>query len=688
MFYSHEILSNTQYGVATIWLVATVGKSSQKRLTRKAIQGVDVPKACETIIDPGAPLALRLQGNLLYGISRVYSQQCHYVLSDAEKTQSNMMMLFRAMNTNETDPSAGKAKRHQITLQDDPSFDPLSTVPKLDLLASVDDLVFLSTQLSTQNNISQMTPLTQGISSSGRGNSLLNFDIPQSSHSGRSYHLPTDLDHDSPFAKPLYTQEPVEEFNPLGEDMINMPGLDLNFDADGNLVDFGDLRMELPILPGTAAYQEQLQIQTAEASNLDTNKWQDAGDNVIIMGDDPLPDAEPFPRRPTAANLSSEAEPTSESTEIVEAKAPLRRIKPRRKRQMVDGRDYVTAAEIRSWSANYLDNMKANLKSRRTTSTTQARHNAKAFLFNNGLAGVAKPPLGPAHPLAERFSGMSLLAHLQGRDPEQESDFKPRGRRRTSAEAFPDVQVEDRNTRQKTEAQNGGDELGRGLDDDIGAIMFGEDLAPEMGLDAAGGLEDRHSSSMAPWSRPPSIAPGSSLRGHGSAQKKHPAPSPLHRRVSAVHSIERFSDIPDLPHNFGDLAMLHSDSSMGDEGLMGDFDFGFANSKDTQDSGITDTSALDFLGYATTRAQEKGYTRSQDRFHRRWVDFKGLIAELNDPTSTKRFVSEAFMHVLVLATKNAIVVEQEGIANNEPFGTIRVGLTLSEQDDEMADELA
>jgi len=336
-----------------------------------------------------------------------------------------------------------------------------------------------------------MTPLTQGTDFSGRGNSLLNFDIPQSSHSGRSYRLPTDLDHDSPFAKPLYTQEPLDEFNPLGEDMANMPGLDLNFDADGNLVDFGDLGLELPALPGIAAYQEQLQIQAVDAANLDTNKWQDAGDNVIIMGEDPLPDAEPFPRRSTAANLT---EPTSESPEIVEAKAPLRRGKPRRKHQMIDGRDYVTAAEIRSWSANYLDNMKANLKSHRTTSTTQARHNAKAFLFDNGLAGVAKPPLGPAHPLAKMFSGMSLLAHLQGRDPEQESDFQPRGRRRTSAEAFPDAQVEDRNTRQKTGAQNDGDELGRGLNDDIGAIMFGEDIAPEMGLNAAGGLEDRLSS--------------------------------------------------------------------------------------------------------------------------------------------------------------------------------------------------
>ena len=47
-------------------LVATLGsKSSLKRVTRKAILDVDVQKACETIVTPEAPMALRLQSNLL-----------------------------------------------------------------------------------------------------------------------------------------------------------------------------------------------------------------------------------------------------------------------------------------------------------------------------------------------------------------------------------------------------------------------------------------------------------------------------------------------------------------------------------------------------------------------------------------------------------------------------------------------
>lgn len=94
-------------------LVSTVGiKSNAKKISRKAIQEVNVQKACETILEPGAPIALRLQGSLLYGVSRVYSQQCQYVLADAEKVQAHMMAFYNAMGGNENalDPRAGKAK--------------------------------------------------------------------------------------------------------------------------------------------------------------------------------------------------------------------------------------------------------------------------------------------------------------------------------------------------------------------------------------------------------------------------------------------------------------------------------------------------------------------------------------------------------------------------------------------------
>jgi len=50
-------------------LVATLGQtSSLKKVSRKAILNVNVPKACESILMPEAPLALRLQSNLLYDL--------------------------------------------------------------------------------------------------------------------------------------------------------------------------------------------------------------------------------------------------------------------------------------------------------------------------------------------------------------------------------------------------------------------------------------------------------------------------------------------------------------------------------------------------------------------------------------------------------------------------------------------
>lgn len=73
-------------------------------------------------------MALRLQSNLLsvvliifetdanypciisYGVSRVYSQQCYYVLVDAQAAQTNMRALLKVVRMSELDPDAGKAR--------------------------------------------------------------------------------------------------------------------------------------------------------------------------------------------------------------------------------------------------------------------------------------------------------------------------------------------------------------------------------------------------------------------------------------------------------------------------------------------------------------------------------------------------------------------------------------------------
>jgi meiotic recombination protein REC8 len=45
-----------------------------------------------------------------YGVSRVFSQQCGYILSDAENFQANMRAFVNAIKTSELDPNAGKAR--------------------------------------------------------------------------------------------------------------------------------------------------------------------------------------------------------------------------------------------------------------------------------------------------------------------------------------------------------------------------------------------------------------------------------------------------------------------------------------------------------------------------------------------------------------------------------------------------
>jgi len=58
------------------------------------------------------PIALRLQGSLLYGVSRVYSQQCAYMLTDAEKVQTHMRAFYSSVSNDDDfiDPQAGKTK--------------------------------------------------------------------------------------------------------------------------------------------------------------------------------------------------------------------------------------------------------------------------------------------------------------------------------------------------------------------------------------------------------------------------------------------------------------------------------------------------------------------------------------------------------------------------------------------------
>ncbi|GAA5985729.1 hypothetical protein JCM11641_007195 [Rhodosporidiobolus odoratus] len=82
MFYNTEILTSRKGGFAVFWLAATIGSkggTAVKKLSKAEVLKSNVVRACEKVIAPEEPLALRLSSNLMMGIARVYQQQyAHY----------------------------------------------------------------------------------------------------------------------------------------------------------------------------------------------------------------------------------------------------------------------------------------------------------------------------------------------------------------------------------------------------------------------------------------------------------------------------------------------------------------------------------------------------------------------------------------------------------------------------------
>ncbi|KAG8420558.1 R8 protein [Metarhizium acridum] len=658
-------------------LVATVGKTGQRKLNRKALQDVDIPRACEKILDPGAPLALRLQGNLLYGVSRVFSHQCNYVLSDAGKTQSDMMTFFRSMNTSATDENSGKTKRQHITLQDDPSFDPVAMLPGLEKLLNTETLFSFTATQESAVKYSQMSPLDNvslASAATSRRSSFIGLDLPPSSHSVGSYQLPGDLGrYSSPFDKGIQESENMPELAPFADNEFDpVCSVGLDFDADGNLIGILDDEPELPPLRGTSP--DPLHAAGVTTPRLGDIMYQDnqglVEEPIPDLGEAALPDAEPFAVPPGVEERNTDA-PTlaTETTETGKAAAPCRVSHRRKFPEMLDQELRVPRDEFRGWTENYATNMLAARNRIKATTQAKAKQNALAFLYWKGLAQVGdfQRDFGINHPLAHEFAGTALKAHVLGLNVDDIEDINPKkGRRRKSPEAFGDGHDDIRNVRRRVDE----DEFARGEAAGPGdGLDLGHDSAPEMGLEAGAALEDKHSSSLMPWSRQGSAAPGSAPRALGSAQKSVTAPSPLHGRGSLIGSVERQSDPIE-----GSLGVVGFDSQLSsmdfEQGLLKP-NFDAANDTLPSTQGL-DTSSQRFLTYVANQFAAEDALGTHDAQHKYWIDFDSLA---HPDVHTKAIAAQAFLHVLSLATKNVISVEQDGIEDKQPFGALRVGLT-------------
>ncbi|KAJ2848754.1 sister chromatid cohesion protein 1 [Coemansia brasiliensis] len=92
MFYAEAILSK-KGPLAKVWLAAHL----ERKLTKNQLLQASIPSSVGAIIghDHGPPLALRLSGQLLLGVARIYARKARYLLEDCSEALIRIKMAFR-----------------------------------------------------------------------------------------------------------------------------------------------------------------------------------------------------------------------------------------------------------------------------------------------------------------------------------------------------------------------------------------------------------------------------------------------------------------------------------------------------------------------------------------------------------------------------------------------------------------
>ena len=89
MFYSETLLSKTG-PLARVWLSANL----ERKLNKTHILQSNIESSVNAIIDQGqAPMALRLSGQLLLGVARIYSRKARYLMDDCNDALLRIKMV-------------------------------------------------------------------------------------------------------------------------------------------------------------------------------------------------------------------------------------------------------------------------------------------------------------------------------------------------------------------------------------------------------------------------------------------------------------------------------------------------------------------------------------------------------------------------------------------------------------------
>ncbi|TKW53248.1 hypothetical protein CTA1_6745 [Colletotrichum tanaceti] len=521
---------------------------------------------------------------------------------------------------------------------------------------------------------SQLSPFPDPINffPEGREKSVLNLDISQSLD-GLDYRLPSPFANSSAKKTQLpRTREDMEinmdtgAFGALDES-DNFGGVELDIDENGAII-LDDNELELPFLGAIdmADVGAPFQYENAQTGQAIPR---DAEGDVPMMGSDPID------------LLGDPASPIPESPENGQRKQATAAFKKRRRVLKLDDEGTtISRSVLRGWQEQYVENAERATSKHKGVTQTQAQSNAYFFTFGQGIGGVGRSTgiPGTNFPLADIFAGDGLRNIIYGPPTEAEQELQtpsPRGRRRRANDAFDqmDHAIESRNVRPRIDETP---QQGRSVDDVGDYGVLGDETMPEMGMEAAQPMDDHHSSSMMPWNRTPSIGRASSITGHSAQRHERANQKPAILRRSSIALFE----LQDAPG--GDLGAtpigMPGSRDLGSGGLNSSGNAVNTQDMDENDShwmrSTLDTASVEFLKWTEEEVKQAGQAKEGDNNeNRRWVDFDHLV----DPAKQNHVVAtQAFYHILSLATKNAICVEQR-VENMQPFGPIRVGLDLT-----------
>ncbi|OKP13581.1 Meiotic recombination protein rec8 [Penicillium subrubescens] len=558
-------------------------------------------------------MALRLQGSLLYGVSRVYDQQCGYTLLDAQMMRDKMVTMLKQLPGGGLDPSAGKTKPTSLILPYDPTFLPETGLPGLDLNFALFDV--MSDDSSTQRSGSlTSSPATSQSANSQIG--VIQLELP-------TYDLIREGDVQDLNLADTLTSGKKREF--LGKD-LNDEGVllqpDFEFDEDGNIIEFDASHLspskrrkvspEHGVLEGPAGEDVQ----------------EGAVDEVPLpMMDDGMEiNAQPGPQDPENNNALSPKDRLMEDGEIertgeVRAQQRIRQVK----NIISDDSTTLRNTDLAKWNDEYSANMAHATKLKKQNKLpTLAKKNAAFWVFGLGIGSVGMG-LGQRRedgPLKE-YSGDALYSLVPGE--------------KHSHRVEPD---------ENDEQQSHGA---------LGHSGQKQTLDVEIGRQAPSSVYDDRSSQM-PWNITASLQ--GSVRGQRFGSISGSSARPRGRLISAspLAGRDRHSSlsIPNVGDDLGELEQLDITQYLEGELAPDNEDISTltARRKSMIDriTSSLDTESLNFFEFIQMKLDESASTKP------------GVITfpELLPPTETTRIVAaHGFMNVLTLATKGVLDVSQE-----------------------------